>query len=420
MLPLSRKSMETEGRLHRFFLSCSATLSVAVCTLLIGVPTFATAACSYSNLTELTLNNPGANPGALKAYYFVPAKLPAGAPLVVVLHGCGQRACDVDDELGWPDLAVKGNFALLFPEEQPVGLLGATGDALLGFKWWDDKLQIRGHREPASIMNMIDEMITRFSIDRNKVYITGLSAGGAMANLMLAEYPDRFAGGAPIAAVPYKCADGSKNVGLDECMGVPSPTLVERSGAYWGTLVRDALCGPQPLGPLILKGSAADCFSRKPSHQWPRVSIWQGANDNVVSPVNTDRIAKQWTNVHHLEATGVTEMVGTEPYVAKHVTYGDVGGKVQVETWTIGQKSDPPPDWTKHMAPVYPAAQCGCVSVDCTCEKGGDCSAANHLTYIQDAHICSSELILRFWGIGTSPTREMVSQNAGASEGPRR
>jgi poly(3-hydroxybutyrate) depolymerase len=54
---------------------------------------------------------------------------------------------------------------------------------------------------------MVEHAITAFGSDHRKVFVTGLSAGGAMASVMLATYPEVFAGGAIIARLPYGCAN---------------------------------------------------------------------------------------------------------------------------------------------------------------------------------------------------------------------
>ena len=59
------------------------------------------------------------NPGALRMLRFVPPGLPAGAPLVVVLHGCTQTAAGYDQGTGWSALAERHGFALLLPEQTP-------------------------------------------------------------------------------------------------------------------------------------------------------------------------------------------------------------------------------------------------------------------------------------------------------------
>ena len=70
---------------------------------------------------------------------------------------------------------------------------------------------------------MIDAMIARHSVDRSRVYVVGLSAGGAMAAAMLAAYPERFAGGAIVAGVPYGCANT-----VDEALRCMNPGSIGR------------------------------------------------------------------------------------------------------------------------------------------------------------------------------------------------
>ena len=65
----------------------------------------------------------------------------------------------------------------------------------------------RGAGEALSIREMVEHAVAAFGTDRRKVFVTGLSAGGAMGSVMLATYPEVFAGGAIIAGLPYGCAD---------------------------------------------------------------------------------------------------------------------------------------------------------------------------------------------------------------------
>jgi len=135
------------------------------------------------------------NPGNLRMFKYVPDSLPAGARLVVALHGCTQSATKFDDESGWTELADHLGFALLLPEQQQAN------NERLCFNWYLADHNRRGQGEAASIVAMIDEMKTRHGIDPNRIFVTGLSAGGAMTAVMLAAYPDVFRAGAIIAAV---------------------------------------------------------------------------------------------------------------------------------------------------------------------------------------------------------------------------
>jgi poly(3-hydroxybutyrate) depolymerase len=169
----------------------------------------------------------GPNPGNLRMYERVPDGLPAGTSLVVALHGCTQAAAGYDDESGWAGLADRFRFALLLPEQQK-----ANNDALC-FNFFRDEDNRRGQGEAASIRSMIATMVAKHGLDPSRVYVTGLSAGGAMTAVMLAAYPDMFAGGAIIAGVPYGCASTGGNPLLEayRLMYVWNPYLGEAAWA---------------------------------------------------------------------------------------------------------------------------------------------------------------------------------------------
>ena len=141
------------------------------------------------------------NPGALRGRFYVPAGMKSGAPLVVVLHGCTQSAAVYDQGSGWSHLADRHGFALLFPEQQRANNMN------LCFNWYQPGDAARDQGEAASIRAMVAQMVKTHSLDPARVYVTGLSAGGAMTSVMLAAYPDVFAAGAIIAGLPFGCGD---------------------------------------------------------------------------------------------------------------------------------------------------------------------------------------------------------------------
>jgi poly(hydroxyalkanoate) depolymerase family esterase len=226
---------------------------------------FGAKAPGEDRLSDLTgLKN---NPGALKALYYVPPGLPRDAALVVVLHGCTQNAAGYDHGSGWSRLADRHGFALLFPEQI------RANNPNLCFNWFTANDSQRGMGEPASIKAMIDAMAERWPIDPKRIFVTGLSAGGAMASVMLATYPEIFAAGAIIAGIPYGCASGVAEA--FQCMG-------GRAEADTAQLARSVRRASPHKGP------------------WPRISVWQGSADRTVVPSNADAIVRQWTAVHGL------------------------------------------------------------------------------------------------------------------------
>ncbi|HEX6374959.1 MAG TPA: PHB depolymerase family esterase [Allosphingosinicella sp.] len=205
------------------------------------------------------------NPGNLRARCYLPAGLKRPAPLVVILHGCTQDAAIYDHGSGWSTLADRHGFALLFPEQQRVN------NPMLCFNWFSGNDTQRGMGEAASIRAMIEAMKKAHGIDPARIFVTGLSAGGAMASAMLATYPEVFAAGAIIAGVAYGCAADLTEA--FDCMG--------------GRARSDA----RELGARVRRASPH-------KGPWPRVQVWQGSADRTVVASNADAIVLQWADLH--------------------------------------------------------------------------------------------------------------------------
>lgn len=215
----------------------------------------------------------GSNPGNLLAWKYIPKVLPTGAPLVVVLHGCTQTAADYDNGSGWSELAEKYGFALLFPEQQ------RANSPNLCFNWFSAGDTTRGDGEVLSISQMVAALTNKHSLDQAKIFITGLSAGGAMAAAMLATYPELFKGGAIIAGLPYGTASSV-------------PEAFDRMRGH----------GLQESGILADRVRHASDY-RGP---WPSVSVWHGTADQTVDPINMEAIIAQWHCVHDIDETPAT------------------------------------------------------------------------------------------------------------------
>ncbi|WGM46523.1 hypothetical protein KOAAANKH_01394 [Brevundimonas sp. NIBR10] len=207
------------------------------------------------------------NPGALKMLIHVPAGLAPGAPLVVVLHGCTQRGEAYADGAGWLTLADRFGFVVLSPEQT------AANNPNRCFNWFQTGDTTRDAGEAASIAAMTRKAIADHAIDPDRVFVTGLSAGGAMTAVLLATYPELFAGGAVVAGLPHGAA-----ASMSEAFGAMMKPRA-RDSAAWGEKVRAA---SDHAGP------------------WPRISIWHGTADATVRPASADALIQQWTDVHGL------------------------------------------------------------------------------------------------------------------------
>ena len=284
----------------------------------------------------------GTNPGMLRARAYVPRDLPAGAPLVVVLHGCTQSAAGYDQGSGWSALADLHGFAVLLPEQH------RANNANLCFNWFVPEDIRRGSGEALSIRQMVEAMVVAYGIDRRRIFVTGLSAGGAMASVMLATYPEIFAGGAIIAGLPYGSA-------------ATIPEAFDRMRGHGGP-------SDSALQALLRSASSHD-------GPWPTISVWHGTADLTVNVSNADRIVAQWRGVHHLPEKP-THAEASSKHRAQ--VWRDAKGRALIEVHTIAGMG--------HGTPI-----------DTRSVEGGSTAAP----FMLDVGISSTLEIARFWGLAT-------------------
>lgn len=255
---------------------------------------------TLAGTTRLELLVPrGHNPGSLNAKRYVPSKVGAGAALVVVLHGCSQTAAAYDHGAGWSELADREGFVVLYPEQQ------RGNNANLCFNWFSPDDTARGRGEAASIRALIAQTVEACSIDPDRIFITGLSAGGAMTSVMLAAYPEVFAGGAIIAGLPYGAA-GTMPEAFDRMRG--------QGLACEAALTAAVLTASGHPGP------------------WPTISVWHGTTDHTVAPGNADALVAQWRGVHDLGlAPDANASIGSH----SHRQWFDSAGRVVLEDYRL-------------------------------------------------------------------------------------
>jgi poly(hydroxyalkanoate) depolymerase family esterase len=218
----------------------------------------------------------GANPGALRMLVRPSAAhvggARPGAPLLVVLHGCQQDAGRFARDAGFFALADRLGAALLLPQQQP-----ANNHARC-FTWFHAADTYRDQGEAASIASMVATATQRFRADPRRVFVAGLSAGGAMTACLLAAYPELFAAGAVVAGLPAGAAEGTA-----QALSRMRQAGPRRSPAAWADAARAA-------------GANGDV-------SWPRLSVWRGDADRTVDPANGELLAQQWAALHGIGAT---------------------------------------------------------------------------------------------------------------------
>lgn len=214
---------------------------------------------TFSQLSYVA--NFGSNPGNLKMYNYNASKEEA-KPLVIVLHGCSQTAHRMDENAGWTKLAKENDVTILFPEQR---LRNNTSRC---FNWFfaHDVAEHGGEME--SIKQMIAFMLSNYSIDTTRIFVTGLSAGGFMAVDLAGQQKDRIKEAAIFAGGPF---------------GMNYQAVEQRHGRY------DQDADDAQFWKEKLTG-----YHKADSLDLPRLLIFQGTTDQTVRPHYAKILALQW------------------------------------------------------------------------------------------------------------------------------
>lgn len=184
---------------------------------------------------------------------YVPAALPAGPrPLILMLHGCTQDPVDFARGTRMNALAETRGFLVAYPE-QPQ-----SANARLCWNWFEPADQHRDRGEPAILAGIVREIASRWSVNEGAIFVAGLSAGGAMAAVMGATYPELFAGIGVHSGLPYAAATD-----------VGSALSLMRSGKSGKG------------------GRAAEASGGRA----PRLIVFHGSGDRTVHPANGEAVA---------------------------------------------------------------------------------------------------------------------------------
>jgi poly(hydroxyalkanoate) depolymerase family esterase len=219
------------------------------------------------------------------------------APLVVMLHGCSQGPDDFAAGTGMNGVAEAEGFLVAYPEQAPTANISKC------WNWFEAAHQQREKGEPALIAGITRQVMAQYDIDRGRVYVAGLSAGGAMAAIMGATYPDLYAAVGVHSGLAPGCAQD-----------LPSALQAMKQGSSRGQ------AGVGRRVPLIL---------------------FHGDADLTVHACNADRLVQQWTAAgSQTPGAAIPPMTVEQGLVDGGHTYTrqiyrDGRGQPVVEWWTI-------------------------------------------------------------------------------------
>jgi poly(hydroxyalkanoate) depolymerase family esterase len=220
-------------------------------------------------------------------------------PLVIMLHGCTQNSVDFAAGTRMNMFAEGKTFLVAYPEQ-----VSSANNAKC-WNWFQPANQQRGMGEPSVIAGITRQIMNSYHVDFNRVYVAGMSAGGAMAVIMAATYPDLYAAVGVHSGLAYRAAHD-----------VRSGFAAMRRGA--GQSARQLTT----VIPLI---------------------AFHGDCDTTVSPVNADHLSDQWLQAisheqgrsAHSTKVEQGQVAGGRAYTRS--IYHDASGHAIVEKWLVHQ-----------------------------------------------------------------------------------
>jgi poly(hydroxyalkanoate) depolymerase family esterase len=212
-------------------------------------------------------------------------------PLMVMMHGCTQSPDDFALGTQMNALAEEMNFIVAYPEQTKSANISKC------WNWFNSKDQKKNSGEPSIIAGITHKIIENYEIDVNRVYIAGLSAGGAASAVMGAEYPDLYTA----IGVHSGLASGAAN-------SIITAMSAMRKGAIAAKLAN--------------------------SRRFVPAIVFHGDNDNTVSPLNGQQVIDQFKGKKDLKSN-IKKTVSSGGATCTITTHIDKNKNVLLEHWVL-------------------------------------------------------------------------------------
>jgi poly(hydroxyalkanoate) depolymerase family esterase len=209
-------------------------------------------------------------------------------PLVVMLHGCTQDADDFAAGTAMNKAARAQGFYVLYPVQS------REANPQKCWNWFKHNHQQPGRGEPAILAGMTREVIETHAIDSQRVYVAGLSAGGAMAAILASAYPGLYAAaGVHSGLAPGAASDLPSALSAMKGAGVRAPM---QAGSGVPTIVfhgdRDATVHPSNAQGVI--AASAGASAQVETHAVPGMGNKRGSTRHMYRNPAGDIIAERW------------------------------------------------------------------------------------------------------------------------------
>jgi poly(hydroxyalkanoate) depolymerase family esterase len=212
-------------------------------------------------------------------------------PLLVMLHGCTQTPADFATGTRMNEVAAERGCFVVYPEQS------RSANHARCWNWFNTGDQRRDAGEPGIIASLVRELIAKYAIDPSRIYVAGLSAGGAMAVILGRTHPELFAAVGVHSGLPFGAAHD-----------MPSALAAMRSGP----------------------GSRA----QQPGMAMPTI-VFHGDRDTTVHPANGDKVAEQATGPCTCDVTEDNAGADSGARTFSRKRFKDSEGTVMVESWLI-------------------------------------------------------------------------------------
>jgi poly(hydroxyalkanoate) depolymerase family esterase len=220
-------------------------------------------------------------------------------PLIVMLHGCTQDPDDFAAGTHMNSLAEEHTFLVAYPAQ--------AGNANMQrcWNWFQPSDQQRGRGEPSLIAGITEQVIEEYNVAEDRVYVAGMSAGGAMAAIMGATYPDLYAAVGVHSGLPPGSAHD-----------MPSAFTAMRQGNPGAAHQKSPNGGPERVVPTI---------------------VFHGDRDTTVHPRNGDNLLANLTDGRNGSPGRVTARQGRVPngHAYTRTAFHDAEGVAVVERWSV-------------------------------------------------------------------------------------